>query len=274
MSDPYKHLLYEVDDEGVCWLTLNRPEKLNAMNLQLIAELRQGLERAETDEGVNVVVIRGAGRAFCAGHDLDEDAAEDRSSIYAYRDHYFKQFEDFTTPWRLTKPVIASVNSIAIGKGFELTLFCDVTIVSDDTRLGYSEVRYGISGHCMALPWLVSMKAAKDLLLTGREVGADEAKALGLVTEVVPLEALAEATAKRATLMARIPREIQNLHKSYLNRVYEIQGFRSATDYYLELVAILGAQPVPDYVAFSEATAKKGLKAALAEAQDRYKGLG
>ena len=137
------------------------------MNLQLIAELQAGLLRADADQAVNVIVIRGAGRGFCAGHDLDEDAAEDRSSIYEYRAHYFQQFEEFTTPWRITKPVIASVHRYAIGKGFELSLCCDVTIVTDDTRLGYNEVRYGVSGHCMFLPWLVNMKTAKDLLLTG-----------------------------------------------------------------------------------------------------------
>lgn len=272
MTD-YTHLLYEVDEDRICWLTLNRPEKLNAMNLKLIAELQAGLERADAAEDVNVIVIQGAGRGFCAGHDLDEDAAEDRSSIYEYRAHYFKQFDEFTTPWRITKPVIASVNSIAIGKGFELSLFCDVTIASDDTRIGYNEVRYGISGHCMFLPWLVNMKTAKDLLLTGRELTAAEAKEMGLVTEVVPLEQLKEATLKKARLMARIPREMQRMHKMYLNRVYEMQGLRTATDYYLEQVAILGAQPVSEYEAFSKATAELGLKTALAEANARYEGL-
>ena len=272
MND-YTHLIYEVDADHVCWLTLNRPEKLNAMNLKLIGELEAGLERADADDDVNVIVIRGAGRGFCAGHDLDEDAAEDRSSIYEYRAHYFRQFEQFTAPWRITKPVIASVNTIAIGKGFELSLFCDVTIASDDTRIGYNEVRYGISGHCMFLPWLVNMKTAKDLLLTGRELTAAEAKEIGLVTEVVPLADLEEATRKKALLMARLPRELQRMHKMYLNKVYEMQGLRSATDYYLEQVAILGAQPVPEYEAFSKATQGKGLKAALSEANARYDGL-
>lgn len=270
----YTHLLYDVDAENICWLTLNRPEKLNAMNLKLIAELQHGLERADADDDVNVIVIRGAGRGFCAGHDLDEDAAEDRSSIYEYRAHYFKQFDEFTTPWRITKPVIASVNSIAIGKGFELSLFCDITIASADTRIGYNEVRYGISGHCMFLPWLVNMKTAKDLLLTGRELSAAEAKDLGLITDVVPLDELPEATRKKALLMARMPREMQRMHKMYLNRVYEMQGLRTATDYYLEQVAILGAQPVPEYEAFSKSTLENGLKAALREANAKYEGLG
>ncbi|MDD9856967.1 MAG: enoyl-CoA hydratase/isomerase family protein [Gammaproteobacteria bacterium] len=273
MTETYEHLIYQTDDQRICWLTLNRPDKLNAMNLKLIGELEAGLVRADADPEVNVIVIGGAGRAFCAGHDLDEDAAEERSSIYAYRARYFRQFDQFTTPWRLTKPVIASVNSIAIGKGFELTLCCDVTIASDDTRFGYNEVRYGISGHCMFLPWLVGMKQAKDLLLTGRELSAPEARDMGLITEVVPLAGLADATRRKAVLMARMPREIQRMHKMYLNRVYEIQGLRAATDYYLEQVAILGANPVPEYEAFSRMTRKQGLKAALRHANARYEGL-
>lgn len=169
--------------------------------------------------------------------------------------------------------MIASVSSIAIGNGFELSLFCDITIASEDTRIGYNEVRYGISGHCMFLPWLVNMKTAKDLLLTGRELSAHEAKDMGLITEVVPLDQLVCATRRKALLMARMPREMQRMHKMYLNRVYEMQGLRTATDYYLEQVAILGAQPVPEYEAFSRATLKKGMKGALQEANERYDGL-
>ena len=272
-TSTYQYLLYEVDQEHVCWLTLNRPEKLNAMNLQLIGELQAGLLRADADDDINVIVIRGAGRGFCAGHDLDEDAAEDRSSIYDYRAHYFHQFDEFTTPWRVTKPVIASVHRYAIGKGFELSLLCDISIVTEDTRLGYNEVRYGVSGHCMYLPWLVNMKTAKDLLLTGRELSAAEAKAMGLVTDVVGTTELAEATRKKATLMARLPREMQRMHKMYLNRVYEMQGLKTATDYYLEQVAIMGAQPVPAYAEFSKMTSERGLRAALDHANARYQGL-
>ncbi|WP_192179669.1 enoyl-CoA hydratase/isomerase family protein [Mesorhizobium amorphae] len=269
----YEHLLYEVDAEHVCWLTLNRPEKINAMNERLIAELRAGLLRADQDENVNVMVIRGAGRGFCSGHDLDEDTADDRSSIYDYRMKYIRQFEQFTTPWTVSKPVIASVHKYAIGKGFELSLFCDVTIVTSDTKMGYSEVRYALSGHCMFMPWLVNMKSAKDILLTGREVSAKEAKEMGLVTEVVAPEDLHEATRRKATLMARMPREMQRMHKMYLNRVYEMQGLKSATDFYLEQVAIMGAQPLPEYVELTKMTIEKGLRAALDHAQARYQGL-
>lgn len=267
----YEHLIYEVDNENVCWLTLNRPESLNSMNLLLIAELKAGLLRADQDADVNVIVIRGAGRGFCAGHDLVEDAVEDRSDAYEYRQHYVNMFYDFTTPWRVSKPVIASVHTYAIGKGFELSLFCDATIVTSDTRMGYKEVRYGIGAHAMFMPWLVNMKTAKDLLLTGREVSAQEAKELGLVTKVVEPDELHEETRKYASLMARIPREMQRLHKTYLNRVYEMQGLKAATDYYLELIPIMCVAPVPEYAEFTRLTNEVGLKGALEHGNARYK---
>ncbi|ESZ31325.1 hypothetical protein X732_30425 [Mesorhizobium sp. L2C066B000] len=269
----YQHLIYEVDTEHVCWLTLNRPEKINAMNERLLAELRAGLLRADDDGNVNVIVIRGAGRGFCAGHDLEGDTSDDRSSLYEYRLKYIRQFEQFTTPWVISKPVIASVHKYAIGKGFELSLFCDVSIVTSDIRMGYGMLRHGISGHCMFMPWLVSMKAAKDLLLTGREVSGEEAKELGLATEVVAPEDLQEVTRRKATLMARMPRDMQRMHKMYLNRVYEMQGLRSALDYYLELVAMLGIQPVPEYAELTKLTIEKGLKVALKSSKARYEGL-
>lgn len=148
-----------------------------------------------------------------------------------------------------------------------------MAIISDDTRLGYKEVRYGISAHCMFLPWLVNMRAAKDILLTGRELTAVEAKEMGLVTEVVPLEELAAATLKKAKLMARIPPDLQRAHKQYLNRVYEIQGLRAATDNYLELLPAFGYIQVPEYEQFMKRVNEKGLRAALAEANARYEGL-
>lgn len=268
----YEHLIYEVDDEHVCWLTLNRPDKLNAMNLRLLAEFQAGLLRADADADVNVIVIRGAGRAFCAGHDLDEDAADLAASpsFYEYRQHYIDQYETFTTPWRVTKPVIASVHGFAIGKGFELALFCDVTIIASDCQMGYKEMRYGIAGFSMFLPWLVHMKVAKDLLLTGREVSAHEAKDIGLVTQVVEPDELEEATRRCAKLMAQMPREMQRIHKAYINRVYDMQGLQTGNAYYLELMAILGMAPAPEYVEFTNTTLERGLKAALQESNARY----
>lgn len=268
----YEHLLYEVDEDHICWLTLNRPDKLNAMNVRLIAELQAGLLRAEADADVHVVVLRGAGRAFCAGHDLDEDAADVAAApdMHEYRQHYLDQYTQFTKPWQITKPVIASVHGYAIGKGFEISLFCDVTIIASDCRMGYKEMRYGLSGFAMYLPWLVPMKVAKDLILTGREVSAQEAKEIGLVTQVVAPDELEEATRKYARLAAAMPNEMQRIHKRFLNHLYELQGVQTANAYYLELMSIFSMTPVPQYVEFTNTTLEQGLSAALKEANARY----
>lgn len=268
----YEHLLYDVDKDHICWLTLNRPEKLNAMNVRLIAELQAAFLRAEADTDVNVVVLRGAGRSFCAGHDLDEDAADvaAKPDMHEYRQHYLDQYPQFTRPWQITKPVIASVHGHAIGKGFEITLFCDATIIASDCQMGYKELRYGLPGFAMFLPWLVPMKVAKDLILTGREVSAQEAKEIGLVTKVVAPDELEEATRKYAGLMAAMPREMQRMHKRYINHLYELQGLQTGTAYYLELMAELSMTPVAQYVEFTQTTLDRGLRAALEEANARY----
>jgi enoyl-CoA hydratase/carnithine racemase len=272
-TETYEHILYEVDEEHICWLTFNRPEVLNAFNIRLTREFCNALERADRDENVNAIVIRGAGKGFCAGHDLKEDAEDSFSSIYQYRAHYLRQQVEFTAAWRISTPVIASVHYCAIGKGFELALFSDITIVTDNTRFGYTEMRHGISGMNLVLPYLVHMKDAKMLMLTGRAVTAHEAKTMGLVTEVVPTEQLEERTLKIAKLVARMPRDSQRVHKQFLNRVYELQGLKSATDMYHDLFAILGYCPVDAYQRMSDVTRKKGLRTALAEANARFDDL-
>ena len=269
----HEHLLYEVDDEHICWVTLNRPETINAFNTKLCQELCEALEEAERDDKVHVVVIRGAGKGFSSGHDLREDADDNFATIYDYRNHYLQQLHEFTAPWRISKPVIASVHYCAIGKGFEIATFCDVTIVTDDCRLGYKELRYGISGFHMVLPWLVNMKTAKDLLLTGREVDAHEAKQIGLVTEVVKPDELEAATLKKARLMAAMPNEIQRMYKRYVNHCYDIQGMKIGGDWHQDLMTMMSFCPVRTYEEFTDVTLKKGLKTALAETNARYDGL-
>ncbi len=269
----YQHLLYEVDEEKICWVTLNRPECLNAFNTRLCSELSQALETADKDDKVHVVVLRGAGKGFSSGHDLKEDADDDFPSIYAYRNHYLQQQHEFTAPWRISKPVISSVHYCAIGKGFEIAILCDITIVTDNTRLGYKELRYGISGFHMILPWLVNMKNARDLLLTGREVTAREAKEIGLVTEVVSPDDLAEVTLKKARLIAAMPTEMQRIHKHYVNHVYDQMGRNTAVNWYNDLMTMMSFCPTEVYQKFSNITLEKGLKAALSETNARYDGL-
>ncbi len=204
---------------------------------------------------------------------MKEDADDDFPSIYAYRNHYLQQQHEFTAPWRISKPVIASVHYCAIGKGFEIATLCDVTIVTDDCRLGYKEMRYGISGFHMILPWLVNMKNARDLMFTGREVSAAEAREIGLVTEVVAPAELEAATLKKARLIAAMPNEMQRIHKHYVNHVYDMMGRSTAVNWYNDLMSMMSFCPTEVYENFGRLTQEKGLKTALAETSALYDGL-
>ena len=267
----YEYLLYHVD-EKICTITLNRPEVLNAINSALCTEIAEALQQADRDPEVNVIVMNGAGRAFCSGHDLKQDADEPRE-IYGYYEHYKAEFEEFTTIWKITTPVIVSAHGYCIGKGFEYAMMADVSIVSEEVMMGLGEMRYGIPAITLMMPWKTGMNSAKELILTGTDVNATEAKERGMITQVCKREDLEKVTRKVARRMALMPRDMQKMHKAYLNRVYETMGFWKANKDYLEVLAILGTQPVPEYQRFSETTAEKGLKAALAEGNAPFDAL-
>ena len=267
----FQHLLYDVTDK-ICTITLNRPEVLNAINSALCTEISEALHKADQDSDVNVILMKGAGRAFCSGHDLKQDADEPRE-IYAYYEHYKAEFEEFTAIWKITTPVIVSAHGYCIGKGFEYAMMADVTIISEEVTMGLGETRYGIPAITLMMPWVTHMKSAKEMILTGLDVSAHEAKARGLVTMVTARDELEAETGRVAKLMATMPRNLNKMHKSYLNRTYDEMGFWKANKDYLEVLAITGANPVPEYQQFSETTERSGLKAALAEANARFKGL-
>ncbi len=267
----YEHLLYDVTDK-VCTITLNRPEVLNAVNSKLCTEVSQALRAADRDEKVNVIVLKGAGRAFCSGHDLKQDADEPRE-IYGYYEHYKAEFDEFTTIWQITTPVIASVHGYCIGKGFEFAMMADIAIVSEEVKLGLGEMRYGIPAITLTIPWKMGMNDAKEMVLGGIDITAQEAKDRGMITTVCRREDLDKITDKTARRLALMPRDMQKMHKAYLNRVYDRMGFWQANKDYLEVLAILGTQPVPEYVRFTNTTQEKGLKAALNEANAPFDAL-
>lgn len=267
----YEHLLYDVQNK-ICTITLNRPEVLNAINSKLCTEISKALHVADRDPAVNAIILKGAGRAFCSGHDLKQDAEEPRE-IYAYYEHYRSEFEEFTTIWKITTPVIVSAHGYCIGKGFEMAMMADITIVSEEVKMGLGESRYGIPAITLMMPWVTGTKSAKEMMLLGLDVPASEAKARGLVTRVCKREELDALTIKVAKRMALMPRDMQKMHKSYLNRVYETMGFWKANKDYLEVLAMLGTQPVSEYQRFSDTTQKLGLKAALAEANEPFDAL-
>jgi 2-(1,2-epoxy-1,2-dihydrophenyl)acetyl-CoA isomerase len=220
-------------EDGVLWLTLNRPERKNSVSPELRDELLAELEEARADEEVRCVVITGTGDAFCAGVDLGrskvtEGASKGDSSrpdLRAIRDAMKRGFQRVVRAiWELDKPVVAAVNGVAAGGGAQLALFCDLVIASEDARFIEIFVRRGLavdSGGGWLLPRLIGLAKAKELVFFGDAVSAPDALAAGLINKVVPraeLEAVAKEWAER---LARGPTRSIGASKALLNRALE-----------------------------------------------------
>jgi enoyl-CoA hydratase/carnithine racemase len=195
-------LLLEVLEQGVLRLVLNRPAARNALSVGLMTALQAALERAAQDKECRVVVIAGAGPAFCAGHDLREMRAD--SSRAAYERVFAQCSELMLQITRLPKPVIAEVHGIATAAGCQLVATCDLAVAAEDARFATPGVDIGLfcSTPMVALTRAVGRKAAMAMLLTGELIDAATAKSLGLVNRVVPLDQLTSATTVSARQIA------------------------------------------------------------------------
>ncbi len=204
MAD-YAHLLVDDSAEGVRTLTLDRPEKLNAVNGALASSLSSAVASATAEDAVRVVIITGAGRAFCAGLDLSEPPTLPSSTRVERLDPFAWVGTWVRSVVHCEKPVIAAVNGAAAGAGFGLALACDLRIVAASTRMTAGYVRRGLSpdaGVSYFLPRHVGLARASDILLTGRDVDAEEAARIGLATEVVADDAFVERVRAYAAQLA------------------------------------------------------------------------
>ena len=192
--------------DGVARLTLNRPERRNALSWDLVGSLREAFAQAKADPDVRVCVLTGAGeKAFCAGADLGGMASEDTLSLHEARGELASLFRDM---YGLGKPTVARVRGFALAGGFGLALVCDLVVAADDAVFGTPEVDVGLWPHMITVPLIRSMppKVALELMMTGRRVAADEALRIGFVNRVVPVAELDGAVDElAATLTAKSP---------------------------------------------------------------------
>ena len=214
--------LIETVEDSIATLTFNRPERLNALSTPIMEGLLHGLPRLAGDPAVKVVVLTGAGRAFCAGGDVKsmaEDGGERRSVVEATT-HLRSRMEVSRILHELPKPTIAMINGPAAGAGLALALACDLRIAGVSARLVTAFVRVGFSGDfggSWFLTRLVGTAKARELYFTGRPVDAEEALKLGLVNRVVPDDQLHEATMELARSLANGPSIALSLMKRNLN---------------------------------------------------------
>ena len=216
----FKHIIYE-KKEGVAWVTINRPEVLNALNRATWRELAQAMDLADKDEEVRVVVITGAGRAFCAGDDINDLAtikdAFDAKAYFKEISKAIRKVEEFR------KPIIAAVNGLAYGGGCEITMVCDVAIASENTRFAQPEGKIGAWPPLAAvrLPSIVGKQKALEIMLTGEPIDAKEAERIGLVNRVVPPEQLRDAVTEMAKKIIRVAPLSAELIKTTVNKKIE-----------------------------------------------------
>jgi enoyl-CoA hydratase len=216
-------VLYEQRD-GIGYITFNRPLVLNAVDWSLTLNFGRALEEAEADAEAKVIVVRGAGRAFCAGGDLQSSPRPDHIPAPSMIDNVMRI-------WRMQKPVIASVRGHAVGQGCEIAGMCDMTIAAEDAKFGEIQIRHGFPPPILIVPFLTGPKQAKEILMTGEVFGAEDARRLGLVNRIVPTHLLDQETEAFAKRIASLPPTALALTKALVNRVHEIGGFQQGFNY-------------------------------------------
>jgi len=250
---------------AIAVLTLNRPDKLNAINAAMIDELGRALDAAEADDAVRVIVVAGAGKAFSAGFDLDMETGAGAPDPVAIRRALHNDLRIIMRFWDSPKVTLAAVHRYCLGSAMELAVACDLTLAADDCLFGAPEVRFGSGIVALLLPWLVGPKQAKRMLLTGDDrVSASDALAMGLISGVVAADRLMDAALAVAQRIASNDPLAVKLTKQALNRSLDIAGLRAALAQALEIDVLIESTDSPEKREFEAVLKRDGAKAALA----------
>ena len=269
MTDP---ILTEISEQ-ILTITLNRPEKLNALTPTLLAAMKAALDDASTRDDVSVVVIRSTGRAFCVGYDLNEEnwitsqypanfpdgveLSQDKKDIMALLDYWLGM-------WRFPKPIIVAVQGACLSGAGELLAVSDLVIAGEDASFGHPAGRdLGIPPTVFFWPLTMGMRKTKEMLFSARSMSAQEAETCGLINRVVPTDKLEEETRAWAKDIAKTPAHHLVILKTSANNFYENMQVEKSTRQASDLDAEFHQSPV--FLAFFKLVREKGMKAALTE---------
>jgi enoyl-CoA hydratase len=256
--------------KGIARIELNRPERLNAITAGMTSELRGAVAAANEDAAVRVIVLSGAGRAFCAGYDLDwgtksEDANQRAMSGQwdPVRDYVgmSRNVRAFMSLWESPKPVIAQVHGWCVGGGTDMALCSDLIYMAEDAQIGYPPAR--VWGEPTTVMWVyrLGLEHAKRLMLTGQSLTGSEAERLGLASKAVPAGELAGVVDEMASRLATIPANQLAMSKLLVNQAYENMGLRSSQMIGTVFDGI--ARHTPEGVAWRDAAMKDGFREAV-----------
>ena len=250
----YQVILFEKKD-GIAKITLNRPDQMNALNDELVREMRQAFEDANNDDSIKVIIYTGAGRAFCAGGELKfflTITSEDTGEFYRWHQLVYEMFNNNVETGKI---VIGAVNGYCFAGGFELISTCDIVIASEDAILGDEHINRGlIPGGFSVFRWgrILGPRKAKEILLTGARLTAREAEQVGIVNKVVPRDKLDEEVGKIAKTLASMSLEPLMMGKKYITRAMDFDAITHSRVSMLELLVKLAdfvqAGGVSDFV--------------------------
>lgn len=237
MTDPigaYEFLELDRPRASILRITLNRPAKRNAMSSELRRELFSVLERADVDNDIRVIILRGAGKCFSSGYDLSQGSVEGagaRPTPYytAPGIGYWARHvvDGCFRMWDLAKPVIAQVHGYCLAGGSELAASCDLVYVADDAEIGYPPIRLMSPPDNQVFPWLMGMRHSMEMMLTGDSINGKQAAQFGFANRSYPLDQLETAVLDIAERVARVPAPLQQMNKRALHRQMEAMGIRN-----------------------------------------------
>ena len=269
-------VLYSIDGP-LAFITLDRPERLNAINGALIAGLSSAVARANDDPAVRVLVLRGAGRAFCAGYDLEmapaaeTQAQERRGGVWDPVDDYLRMSRNvavFMALWHSPKPAVAQVHGWCVGGGTDLALCCDLIFMADNAQIGYPPARIWGTPTTMMWVYRLGLEHAKRYMLTGDPIDGPTAVRLGLATQSLPAEELAAAVEAFARRLAQIPSNQLAMNKLLVNQAYESMGLRTT-----QMLGTLFdgiARHTPEGIAWRDLAVREGFREAVRRRDDPF----
>jgi enoyl-CoA hydratase len=273
----FDNLLYAID-ERICTITLNRPDKLNAMSRSLLDELEVAFSAAKADASVSVVLLKGAGRAFCAGYDLAPDdwilsqyGADFEGPVDAVidRDDVTEILERWLRLWKFPKPIIAQVQGACLSGAGELLGVADIVVAGEGAKFGHPAGRdLGIPVTLSFWPMLIGMRKTKELLFTSRLISGTEAERIGLVNQVVPDADLEDAALEMARDVARTADVGLRMSKLATNRWFENMGLMASCYSTADLDTFFHQSST--YVDFFSAVRERGMATALQERAEKF----
>lgn len=270
MTD-FQSITYSAADQ-VAQLTLNRPDRLNALNKAALDEINRAMDRAEADANVRVIVVSGAGRAFSSGFDLKAQMEQRPEGAPVWREILDLDFDTTMRFWNSPKPTIAAVHGACLAGAFEIAMSCDITIASEDAVFGEPELKFGAGIVTMLLPWMTSPKHAKRIILSAEDrISAREALAMGLVSRVVAPGTQLDEALRTARGMALMDPNLVAETKKALNRTYDIQGLQTALRMALDIDHGIESHGSPDKRAFMDIARERGMRDAIAWRDARFK---